>query len=460
MRPISLQKIADILNAGIVGSSDASIEAICTDSRKAAPGCLFVALSGETTDGHVFVDKAAQNGASAAIVKREWAEGRGSLPGLPLVVVEDPLQALGCLGLWARLQVEIPVVGITGSMGKTTTREMLGALLRLRLNTLVSPANFNTEIGVPITLLELNPEHEAAVIELAMRGSGQIAELCSMVLPTAGIITNIGVTHMELLGSRDAIASAKAELLQSLPGQAWSVLPADDGYLDFLKVRAPGPVITFGLSDAADYKARRLLLDSAGCAEFLMRARDEEVPVHLQVPGEYHVLNALAAAAAAGRFGISVTEAAAALSNYTGFDKRSLLKRSPRGWTVYDDTYNASPAAVVGAVKAFAAMEAGGRKIAVIGDMRELGDHLEQACLDVGSALAGAGPDLLVTVGDTSTRTSEAACRFGYNGRRMHFEDSAGAAEYLFSEVREGDLVFVKGARALEMEKIVDRLLQ
>lgn len=456
MTPLKLSDVARSVGGRLLGP-DAAVEGICTDSRQARPGMLFFALVGENADGHAYVPQALSSGA-AAVVSEQWhAQGQGSSGSL--VVVADPLQALGKLGASWRKQFDIPVVGITGSMGKTTTREMLAASLRGRVNVLVSPANFNTEIGVPLTLLDLTSEHQAAVIELAMRGSGQIAELCAIARPTAAVITNIGLTHLELLGSRDAIAAAKAELLEALPGQGWSVLNADDDFFGYLRERALGPVITFGTSALAQYRALDVTLGGDGCATFALQAQEKSLPVKLRVPGAFHVLNALAAAAAAARFGVSLEDMAAALESYEGFEKRTQLKASPRGWQVFDDTYNASPAATAGALDSLASMEAAGRRIAVLGDMRELGPQSEDLHREIGRKVAAVCPDALITVGESSIAIDEAALNAGYRGPVKHFADSNEAAEFAAAYVRPNDVVLVKGSRALEMERVVERLL-
>ncbi|BCW98380.1 MAG: UDP-N-acetylmuramoyl-tripeptide--D-alanyl-D-alanine ligase [Armatimonadota bacterium] len=460
MRDLSLQEIASACGGDIpAGAEQTRVVAVVTDSRKCVPGALFVALSGERTDGHQFVRAAFGKGASAAMVRRDWYRSQvDALPG-PCVSVDDPLAALGRLGHWARKLADIPVVGLTGSMGKTTTREMLALLLRLHHRPLVSPANLNTEIGVPLTLLDLDETHDCAVIEMAMRGRGQIAELCRIARPTAGLITNIGLAHLELLGSQQAIAESKAELLEGLPAGAWSVLPAEGAFAGFLRGKAPGPVITFGTSADADFRVEDLQLDASGCAQFILVRGGDRVPVALRVPGEFHALNAAAAVAAAARFGVTLQEAAGALSRYEGFDRRSRVVQAPAGWTVFDDTYNASPDAMEGALRGLAAMKSAGRKIAVLGDMRELGEVCQAEHERIGRAVIEAAPAMLVTVGEDSRIIQRSALQGGYPGETHHFASSGEAAEFLAGEVRAGDLVLVKGSRALEMERVVERLV-
>ncbi|MCC6483538.1 MAG: UDP-N-acetylmuramoyl-tripeptide--D-alanyl-D-alanine ligase [Armatimonadetes bacterium] len=455
---MSLQELAE-LSGGVVagGSSAQAVFGLVTDSRTVGPGELFIALRGPNADGHSYVQAALDRGAAGVMVSRAWYEQQGSVPGTCLAV-EDPLEALAQMAGAYRRRFDIPVVGVTGSMGKTSTREMLGSVLRSARHPLISQANFNTEIGLPLTLMDLNEGHDVAVLEMAMRGRGQIAQLCEIARPTAALITNIGLTHVELLGSQHSIAEAKAELLDSLPGSGWSVLNADDGYFEFLKKRAPGPVISFGLSEKADFRGVEVSLREDGCARFVLQARGESVPVELNVPGDFHVLNSLAAVAAAGRFGVSLRQAVQALQNYRGFEKRTSVRDSRGGWKVFDDTYNASPPAMTGALRALAAMAAKGRKIAVLGDMRELGDHTDSAHRSIGALVSELKPDILVTVGDSAALIADVAQELGYDQPVMRHSTSEQASDLVASVVRPGDIVLVKGSRALEMEKVVERL--
>jgi UDP-N-acetylmuramoyl-tripeptide--D-alanyl-D-alanine ligase len=459
MTSLALSRIAEMTGGRLTGADPGRmVSRISADSRDSGPGTLFFALIGEKTDGHVFARRAVAAGA-AGVVRADWFEASGRPEGA-FLLTEDPLAALGRLGAAWRSQFEIPVVGITGSMGKTTTREMLASALRSRMNVLVSPANFNTEIGVPITLLDLTPSHDIAVIEMAMRGKGQIADLCRMARPSGAVVTNVGLTHIELLGSRDAIASAKAELLKSLPDGGWAVLNADDAYFDYLSGIAPGPAVTFGLSEGAQFRGSDVRLNSAGCASFLLEAPGAAHRVQLRAPGAFHASNALAAAAAASRFGVTLEETVAALEAYEGFEKRSRVTQAAGGWLVFDDTYNASPAATEGALDSLAAMTAAGRRIAVLGDMRELGEQSSELHRQIGHKVAEVRPDLLVTVGESSAAIDESALAAGYGGPVEHFAASKEAAEFAAALVRPGDVVLVKGSRALEMERIVERLLE
>ncbi len=275
------------------GPAPEVLHGVSTDSRTVARGALFVALKGENFDGHDFVAQAFARGAGAALVAREL-----EAPG-PLLVVGDTLIALGALAGAHRRTRRVQAVAVTGSVGKTTTKEMIASILSQGVAVAKTPGNFNNEIGVPLALLDLAPDHEAAVVELAMRGRGQIAYLAEMVRPRVGVITNIGVSHIELLGSREAIAEAKAELLESLPADGAAVLPADDDFFDFLRERCPCRVVSFGRSEWAEVRVTQVEVGEAGAVAATLVGPWGEQRVRLRAAGRHQALNAAAAAAAA-----------------------------------------------------------------------------------------------------------------------------------------------------------------
>lgn len=443
----------------LVGECSAQmVSQILTDSRLASPGGLFFALVGEKADGHIYANQALQSGAVAAVVSHKWLESGKAMPSGCYISVEDPLAALGQMGANWRAGFTLPVVGITGSAGKTTTREMLAAALESELPVLASAKNYNTEIGVPVTLLDITAQHCAAVIEMAMRGPGQIAYLADIARPVGGIITNIGVSHIELLGSRDAIASAKAELLQKLPEDGWAVLPADDDYTEFLLSSTRAKPILFGQSNRAAYRATRVEFREDGCASFSMNYPEGSSYVKLMVPGAFQVGNALAAIAAACQLGVPVARSVQAIGAYQGFEKRSRVFTTTSGIRIFDDTYNANPPAMIGALESLAKMTAEGRRIAAIGDMFELGESAAMYHRQIGIVVAKTNPDFLLTVGDLSRIILQSAREQGYRGETRHSETSTEAADFLREFTRSGDLVLVKGSRGLGMEAIVERL--
>jgi UDP-N-acetylmuramoyl-tripeptide--D-alanyl-D-alanine ligase len=448
MEPLNLAEIAKALAVDLPkfrGSME--FRGVSTDTRTLCPGDLFVALVGEKGDGHDFAPRAVDAGAAGLVVSRP--PGTDSSVNLPVLTVANTEEAYGKIARVWRDRFSIPVIGITGSVGKTTTKEMLAAALSPLGNVLRTEGSQNTETGVPKTLLGLTAEHRAAVIEMGTRGVGQIAYLCEIARPTAGIITLIGETHIELFGSRDAIADAKAELPRFLPEPAVAVLNADDPYLPRLRAQTSARVVTFGTeSREADYRATEIVKTASGWSFIVNGAA-----VDLDTPSRHDVGNALAALAAAESLGVLLHDAARALRTYRAPRMRMQAHATQYGVTVLDDAYNASPTSVASALQTLGGY-AGGRKMAFLGDMKELGDFapemhrtLEEHILAIG------GLDALYTVGDLAALIPGAAERFA---------DSRSAAEFAAraADWTPGDVVLVKGSRSMAMERIVDALIE
>lgn len=423
---------------------------VSTDSRSVPRGALFVALQGEQFDGHDFVAGAFERGAGAALVSREVTAG-------PLIVVQDTLEALGALAAAHRSVLSPRVVAITGSTGKTTTKEMIAAILSRGWKTARSPGNYNNEIGVPLALLELEASHEAAVVELAMRGKGQIDYLARMTRPQVGVITNIGVSHLELLGCLEAIAEAKSEMLGHLPEEGAAVLNGDDEFFSFLKERAPCRTISFGSSEKADVRAEDVVVGSDGSTEFVLRGWWGDDRVALRTAGRHHALNAAAAAAAAMAAGAEAEWVGPGLEAFEGAEMRSRIVRAGGGFTIIDDCYNAAPDSMRVALELLADLP-GGWKWAVLGDMKELGPMAAEWHREVGEYAGSLGVAGLVTVGELA-RYIAAGARTGLASDRV-FEarDNEEAVRILADRLSAGDVVLVKGSRAMKMEAIVRRL--
>jgi UDP-N-acetylmuramoyl-tripeptide--D-alanyl-D-alanine ligase len=448
MEPISIVEAADVLQAKVCGSlEDRQIISISTDTRRGARGALFFALRGENADGHWYVAQAFQQGAVGAVVEREIVGA-----GAPQLVVSDTLWAFGALARWYRRRFDIPVVGVTGSVGKTSTKEMIACALRARNFTLASEQNFNNEIGVPHTLFALECAHQAVVLEMAMRGVGQIARLAEIARPTVGVITNIGLSHIELLGSRQAIASAKAELLESLPAGGTAILPADDEHFAFLRDRCPCAIISFGITKAADFRATDITFSDEGAPRF----RVNGVAFALRAAGVHHVINATAACATAVALGVSLEEVAAQLETYHAPPMRMEVLTTFDDVTVLNDTYNAAPDSMRAALETLdlLASTRGRRAVAVLGDMKELGDFSREAHRYVGEIARGSHIDLLVAVGKEAEEIGHA---FGGKNIRV-FPDTDSAIEELNHLVQRGDIVLVKGSRAMGMERLVEAI--
>jgi UDP-N-acetylmuramoyl-tripeptide--D-alanyl-D-alanine ligase len=428
---------------------------VSTDTRSLEPGALFIALRGENFDGHDFLQRAEDAGALAAVVDADGAARNTS--ALPVYIVPDTTKALGDLAAAYRRQFDIPVVAITGSVGKTTTKDFAAAILGTGGPVVATRANENNEIGVPQTLFRITDETRAAVIEMGMRGAGQIAELARIAEPTCGIITAIGKTHAEFFANgEEGVANAKAELLDALSTAAPVGLPSDsDWYRSLLQHRARGPITTFGFEESADIRAEHYRLE-AGRAVFRLVTPEGAVDVRLAAPGRHLAWNAAAAFCAAVWHGIPLTTAAGALEGVSTGKHRLQTETTADGLTVIDDAYNAGPESMRAALAVLREWPAS-RRVAVLGDMRELGESAEAEHRALGGEM-GHGVDFLVTLGDLGRYISEAAHEAGAADAR-HAESPEEALSFLRAMPRDGTVVLVKGSRALSLDELAAALL-
>lgn len=456
----SLGEVAAACSGELGGNAVAALEiyGVSTDTRTLNEGTLFVALRGERFDGHRFIDQAATLGARAAIVDSAFT----AATSLPLVRVEDTLQAFGALGRAHRRKFVIPVVGITGSYGKTTTRACIAAALSPRLNVLASAGNFNNEIGVPQTLLQLTGGHEAAVVEMGMRGAGQIAYLAEIAEPTVGVITNIGPQHIEMFDSLDNIAGAKAELLSALPPDGTAILPADDPFLEILRAHAPCRVVTFGQSANADYRVLNISSNADGTITFTIQ--NSPFKIHhskLPLPGEHNAINAAAALVVADVLGVPLDAAARALESVSVPGSRMRVIQHG-DITIIDDCYNAGPNSMQAALQTLLNFPGSGRRVAILGEMRELGAWSEGEHRKVG-ALAGTFADVIMGVGSATrpllNAAVEAAATVEAQPELIWCEDAEAAAQRIGQIAQAGDVVLVKGSNALGLDRVVKALV-
>jgi len=454
MQPIKAKDVVKACGGEVLsGDLETKITGVSTDTRTLQPGDLFFALTGESSDGHKFLADALARGASGVVVSRKVETKRLAIR------VEDTLIALGELAAYYRGKFSPIVIGVTGSVGKTTTKEMIAAVAASRGPVLKNAGNFNNEIGLPLTLFELARKHKTAVVEMAMRGPGQIAYLAGIAKPSIGVITNVHMTHIELLSTLDAIADAKGELLDFLPDDGAAILNADDAYFDRLSKRSKARVVSFGESPRAGVRAVSAGLDSRGCCAFEVTTPTGSFDVRIPVPGEHNIKDALAAIAVGEVLGVGHEPMRDALARFEAPEKRSNVIPTRRGFVIIDDTYNASPASVHSALKTLAMIE-GGRKIAVLGDMLELGEHAVEAHIEIGRAAKDAGVDLLVVVGQLAKLISRAAIDAGLPVECVtELDESWQAAREVPLKVRERDVVLVKGSRAMKMERVVEGLI-
>lgn len=456
MRPRTLEEIASAVNGTVRGvpGPGVTVALVIVDSRQASPGAMFVALPGESVDGHAFVQAALARGVAAALVRKGW-EGPG-----PVVEVDDPATGLLDLARSEREVLGATVVGITGSTGKTSTKDLTAAVLSARYSVAASPASFNNEVGLPLTILSATEDTGALVCEMGSRGPGHIRLLCEVARPRVGVVTNVGVAHMELFGSREVLRDAKAELPESLPADGIAVLNADDAVVSSYAERTPAEtIVLFGTSDEAQIRARDVSVSpDTGAARFELLTPSGSAPVELTVPGEHMVSNALAAAAVGWSVGIAADDAANALRLATVTPGRMQVIRVG-GIRLVDDSYNANPTSTAAALKAARWMARDSRCIAVLGHMAELGPIADEEHERVGELVARLGIDELVVVGPEARRIAIAAEREGVEPDRIHPSgDVPEAVEIVSGLVRPGDLVLVKASRVARLERLVRAL--
>jgi len=430
----------------------ATFQGVSIDSRSIEPGQLFVAIAGPHFDGHDFVAAAASRGACAAVVARDVSVP----PGFPLVRVLDTTRALADLARETRLAAGLPVVAITGSAGKTTTKDMTATLLETRGPVLKTEGNLNNRYGLPLTLLRLETRHTAAVLELGMSAAGELRELSDIARPDLAVITNVAPVHLEFFESVDAIARAKAEILEGLAPGGAAVLNGDDPRLRRIGESRAGRTLWFGRNRAFDVSAEAWRGTAFGM-RFKLRIGEREVDVALPLGGLPALANFLAAAAAAHALGVDAEAIAEAALRMRPARHRGEVLRLQGGVTLLDDCYNSNPVAVEAAV-ATLGMAAGRRRVAVLGDMLELGASAAELHRSTGSRIAP-GLEVLAAVGPLAAHFLEGVRAVSGAAALVQFPDAVAAAAALPGILRPGDAVLVKGSRGAHLESVVDALL-
>jgi len=464
------------------------VPGLSIDSRTIRQGELFVALTGDRFDGHAFLREVFKKGACGAIVDQ-----RGGLDtdaaGKILIEVPDTLRAFQEIACFHRKRFSIPVVAITGSNGKTTTKEMTAAILSRQMKVLKNEGNLNNHIGVPLTLLALNRKHQLALIEMGINHWGELTRLCEIARPNMGLITNIGPTHLEFLGGVEGVAKAKGELLQVLDERGVAFLNSDDSFTPRLRLLTRGPVVTYGLgqkgSEKPDIQAMNVMHHSQGssfrlCLKHrtdaqigagLKKARVKQAPpenikesaadkidVQLTVAGQHNIYNASGAAAIASVLGFHPAEIKAGLESFRPVRLRSQIIQW-QGIKILNDSYNANPGSMRSALETLNQIRGSGRAIAVLGDMLELGEESQAAHREIGYLIGELGLDYLFTVGELAGLIGQEAIRQGMSKDRVKVCDRlADAVAILIKTVRDQDTVLVKGSRGMKMEKVVEGL--
>jgi UDP-N-acetylmuramoyl-tripeptide--D-alanyl-D-alanine ligase len=447
---VTLSKIAEFVSAGGEFPRDEVAQAYSIDSRTIGPGQLFFAVKGERLDGHDYVSAALEKGAVAAVVRKDHLNRYSDKTRL--LAVDDTLTALQTLATAVRKLWGKPLVGVTGSAGKTTTKEAIAHVLAARYRVLKSEGNFNNHFGLPLMLLKLEPEHEVAVIEMGMSHAGEIRALAKIAQPEIGVVTNVAPVHLEFFDSIAGIARAKYELIESLPASGTAVLNADDEFVAQFGRDFKGKVITYGTSATADLRPENVQTRGAEGSEFDVVIAGSREHARLPLVGEHNILNALAAVAVGLARGLKLAEAVGALATLAPPDKRGQVVQLGN-ITVINDCYNSNPKALRAMVDALAAMKAG-RRIVVAGEMLELGPAGEEMHRAAGQHAAEKKIDVLIGVRGLAEAMVDAARRAGAQAEFLATPEEAG--EWLARETRDGDVVLLKASRGVKLEKALE----
>ena len=437
----------------LAGPHDVTFNQLFIDSRDVKAGGLFVALRGEQHDGHVFIPQAVERGATGILCERP-PEG---VEGAAVIQVEDTRQALFDMTADRLSRQALPIVAITGSAGKTTTKDLIAHLLGRRLRVHKSEGNLNTYTGIPMTIFQMDPRDRALVVEYAMSRSGEIRELTAVAPPTIGVVLNVGLAHVGMLGSIEAVAAAKRELVEGLAPGGLAVLNADDA-----RVRAMSSVARrftlFGLSNDATVRAEKIRLHGLEGSTFMLLTPRGKAEVYLRLPGHHSISNALAAAAVALEFEFDASAIASALHGFAPPARRMNIITGRNGATVIDDSYNASPGSMLAALEVLHLAPRGGLKVAVLGDMLELGDHAERAHEEIGSA-AGKTADVLIALGEYAPSMVQSARQAGLSTERAFVVEGAEQAVAALTPLLGPQTqVLVKGSRGMRLERVVEQI--
>jgi len=459
---ITVKEMSSAINGRqISGSPDGFVKGLSTDSRRVVPGHIFLALKGEIYDGHNFLTSAINAGAVGIIVESDTTLSKELLhKNLIIINVSSTLKALGDLALWWRKQWGGKVIAITGSNGKSTTKEMAASILSLKTNTMKSPGNFNNLIGLPLTILLLQEHHRLAVLEMGMNRAGEIARLTQIADPDIGLITNVAKAHLEGLGDLNGVIRAKGELLRVMSEESTAILNGDDESYARLASTFQGQILTFGLGKTNYIRAENIKKIGDRAQVFNIYIKGERIPVKINLPGIHNVFNALGAAAMAFCLSTSSELIAQGLGNFSPLKGRLYFIDLNGGIRIIDDTYNANPSSLRAALKSIKDVKGKKQGLVIgLGEMMELGKGSPRYHFDAGQLVADMGARYLVVMGEHGRNVIEGACKGGMDIKQTHIATThAEMSDSIKVNIRKGDIVFIKGSRKVSLDEVVENI--
>ncbi len=455
MKVLSAKTIAEMVDGRLNGPESIMVSHISTDTRNMEKNSLFVAISGERFDGHDFAEQAVQNGAVLVLA----LEGKNIPDTVPAIFVPDTIKALGKLASAYRDMFDIPVIAVTGSVGKTSTKDMIASILSTHFKVHKTKGNFNNEIGVPLSVLEMDETHEVAVFELGMRGFGEISELSGIVKPDIAVITNVGISHIERLGSRQNILKAKLEILDGLKKNGTVILNGDDELLSGLRGLLPYKTLFYGINEGQDIWACDLSSQGEEGVNFTIQTQTSEMELFIPAPGIHNVYNALAGIAVAQTLNLSEAEIREGLMSFSSSRLRMNIEVK-NGIKFINDSYNAAPSSMKAALDVLCEIGKGKRKWAVLGDMLELGEWAEEAHKEIGRLVSRMSIDYLVGIGSLARWYIKGAEENkGNKTTPILFASISDAKPYIKTLMQEGDVLLFKGSRRMNLDILVQELL-
>ena len=451
MEQITVQEIIAATGGQLIsGNKETTVKTVSIDSREILTETLFVALKGEKSDGHDYILKAFENGAVAAISEKRIDSENA------VILVEDSSKALGDIAKFYKKKFNIKTVAVTGSVGKTTTKDMLSAVMNMQYHTLKTEGNFNNELGLPLTVLKLNRNHEAAVFEMGMSAFGEISYLANIARPDVAIITNIGMSHIENLGSQEGIFKAKTEICEYFNKDSLLIVNGDDKYLQTAKDFKDFKVITCGIENDCDYQARDIENLGLEGTKFSVDIYEREYRIHVKTPGVHNVYNALAAIACGVHYNIGPNKIIEGIENFSLTAMRMSVEKAGT-LTIINDCYNSSPDSVKAALKVLSTQNT--RKVAILGDILEMGDFAKDAHYEIGNAVGESKVDVLLTAGNNAQFIAEAARNNGVP-EGMSFNTTEELVLNVSKFIKDGDTILIKASRGMHFEKVVERITE